>query len=67
LIAAPGLGKTTLLFDAVRRLRQSALTVFLFETVCTPLDLLRSLLTLLGVAGARKGTSTGCSRDCRTF
>jgi general secretion pathway protein A len=30
-------------------LRQSALTVFLFGTVCTPLDLLRSLLTALGV------------------
>jgi general secretion pathway protein A len=38
LIAAPGLGKTTLLFDALRYLRQSAQTVFLFETVCTPLD-----------------------------
>jgi general secretion pathway protein A len=48
-IAAPGLGKTTLLFDALLCLRQSALTVFLFGTVCTPLDLLRSLLTALGV------------------
>jgi general secretion pathway protein A len=51
-IAAPGLGKTTLLFDALRCLRQSALTVFLFGTVCTPLDLLRSLLTALGVKDA---------------
>jgi general secretion pathway protein A len=48
-IAAPGLGKTTLLFDALLCLRQSALTVFLFGTVRTPLDLLRSLLTALGV------------------
>jgi general secretion pathway protein A len=51
-IAGPGLGKTTLLFDALRRLRQGALTVFLFETVHTPLELLRSLLTLLGVKDA---------------
>jgi general secretion pathway protein A len=52
-IAAPGLGKTTLLYDALRCLRQGALTVFLFGTVCTPLDLLRSLLTALGVKDAR--------------
>jgi hypothetical protein len=51
-IAAPGLGKTTLLFDALRCLRQAALTVFLFGTVCTPLELLRSLLTALGVKDA---------------
>jgi general secretion pathway protein A len=52
LIAAPGLGKTTLLFDTLGFLRRNALTVFLFETVCTPLDLLRSLLTALGVKDA---------------
>jgi general secretion pathway protein A len=52
LIAAPGLGKTTLLYNALRFLRQSAVTVFLFETLCTPLDLLRSLLTALGVKDA---------------
>ena len=52
LIAAPGLGKTTLLFDALHYLRQGALTVFLFQTACTPLDLLRSLLTALGVREA---------------
>jgi general secretion pathway protein A len=52
-IAAPGLGKTTLLYDALRCLRQGALTVFLFGTVCTPLDLLRALLTALGVKDAR--------------
>jgi len=52
LIAAPGLGKTTLLCDALRSLRRSAQTVFLFETVSTPIDLLRSLLTALGVKDA---------------
>jgi general secretion pathway protein A len=49
LIARPGLGKTTLLFQALHQLREKALTVFLFQTVCTPLDLLRALLTGLGV------------------
>jgi general secretion pathway protein A len=42
-----------LLFDALRCLRQAALTLFLFGTVCTPLDLLRSLLLALGVKDAR--------------
>jgi general secretion pathway protein A len=49
LIATPGLGKTTLLFHAMNQLREKALTVFLFQTVCTPMDLLRALLTGLGV------------------
>ena len=49
LIAAPGLGKTTLLFHVLNQLREKARTVFLFQTVCTPLDLLRALLTGLGV------------------
>jgi general secretion pathway protein A len=49
LIAAPGLGKTTLLFHVLHQLREKARTVFLFQTVCTPLDLLRALLTGLGV------------------
>jgi general secretion pathway protein A len=49
LIAQPGLGKTTLLFQALNQLREKALTVFLFQTVCTPMDLLRALLTGLGV------------------
>ena len=49
LIAAPGLGKTTMLFHVLNQLREKARTVFLFQTVCTPLDLLRALLTGLGV------------------
>ena len=49
LIANPGLGKTTLLFQAMNQLREKARTVFLFQTVCTPMDLLRALLTGLGV------------------
>ena len=49
LIAAPGLGKTTMLFHVLNQLREKARTVFLFQTVCTPLDLLRALLTGLDV------------------
>ena len=49
LIASPGLGKTTLLYHAMNQLREKARTVFLFQTVCTPMDLLRALLTGLGV------------------
>jgi general secretion pathway protein A len=49
LIASPGLGKTTLLFHALHQLREKALTVFLFQTVCTSIDLLRALLVGLGV------------------
>ena len=49
LIASPGLGKTTLLFHALHQLREKALTVFLFQTVCTSIDLLRALLVALGV------------------
>ena len=43
------LGKTTLLYHAMNQLREKARTVFLFQTVCTPMDLLRALLTGLGV------------------
>jgi general secretion pathway protein A len=49
LIAKPGLGKTTLLFHALNQLRDRVTTVFLFQTVCTPLDLMRVVLNGLGV------------------
>ena len=49
LIATPGSGKTTLLFEALHILRNKARIVFLFQTISTPLDLLRSLLSGLGV------------------
>jgi general secretion pathway protein A len=53
LIAKPGLGKTTLLYHTLNELRGKALTVFLFQTVCTPVDLLRTLLAGLGVQNAQ--------------
>jgi len=49
LIAPPGMGKTTLLFDFLGKVRTAAKTVFLFHSPSTPLDLLRSLLEDLGI------------------
>jgi general secretion pathway protein A len=50
LVAQPGMGKTTLLFQLLRRLRSgSARTVFLFQTCCNSLDLIRYLLQDLGI------------------
>src|SRR6266436_6199907 len=49
LIAEPGMGKTTLLFDLLERYRNSANTAFLFNTQCKSRDFMRYLLTELGV------------------
>ena len=48
IIAKPGMGKTTLLFQLLQQLEHSARTVFLFQSLCSPEDLLRSLLHDLG-------------------
>jgi type II secretory pathway predicted ATPase ExeA len=48
LIAPPGMGKTTLLCELLEQLRESARTVFLFQTQCAPADLVRYLLHDLG-------------------
>ena len=50
LIAEPGMGKTTLLFELLRSLGNSAKTVFVFQTQCSPDDFLRSILSDLGIA-----------------
>ena len=49
LIAEPGMGKTTLLNKLMEELRGSARIVFLFQTQCNSTELLRHLLTELGV------------------
>ncbi|MGC2516600.1 MAG: AAA family ATPase, partial [Terriglobales bacterium] len=49
LIAKPGMGKTSILFQLLSQLEGSARTVFLFRTLCSPKELLRSLLRDLGV------------------
>jgi type II secretory pathway predicted ATPase ExeA len=49
LIAPPGMGKTTLLFQFLHHIRESARTVFLFDTQCEPRDLIRYILRDLGI------------------
>jgi type II secretory pathway predicted ATPase ExeA len=49
LIAEPGMGKTTLLFDFLDHIRDRAKTVFIFETLCEPRDLLSLIVQDLGM------------------
>jgi type II secretory pathway predicted ATPase ExeA len=49
LIAHPGMGKTTLLFDLLERIHVSTRTVFLFQAQLSPYELMRSLLADLGI------------------
>lgn len=49
LIAKPGMGKTTLLFYLLEQLRNSARTALIFDTQCNPSELLRHMLTDLGI------------------
>jgi general secretion pathway protein A len=53
LIAKPGMGKTTLLLQALRQLPNTPKTIFLSQTISTPRDLLEALLTELGVREPR--------------
>jgi TonB family protein len=54
LIAEPGMGKTTLLFHLLERLRGSARTAFLFQTQCDSRELLRYLLADLEIDTGEK-------------
>jgi general secretion pathway protein A len=49
LIAEPGMGKTTLLYHLMEQLRDSARTVFLFQTQCESREFFQYLLSELGV------------------
>lgn len=49
LIAPPGLGKTTLIFQLIEKLQPDARTVFLFQTQCNSRELIQFLLNDLGV------------------
>src|SRR5579872_6178312 len=49
LIAEPGMGKTTLLFEFLERARGSAKTVFLFNTFCGPDDVVTYILRDSGI------------------
>ncbi|HEX3660337.1 MAG TPA: AAA family ATPase [Acidobacteriaceae bacterium] len=57
LIAQPGMGKTTLVFRCLAQMQQELRTVFLFQTICTPLDFLRLLLIDLGVEDVSGGVA----------
>jgi general secretion pathway protein A len=48
LTAEPGMGKTTILIEALTRLGETARTVFLFQLIQTPTELFRALLIDLG-------------------
>jgi general secretion pathway protein A len=48
-IAKPGMGKTTLLFQLAQRIDSTAKTVFLFQTHASPKDFLRSLMADMGI------------------
>jgi general secretion pathway protein A len=48
LTAEPGMGKTTILFEALTRLDKKARTVFLFQAIPNPTELFRALLIDLG-------------------
>ena len=54
LIAQPGMGKTTLLFHLLEKLRGSAQTVFLFQTQCGSREFFRYLLTDLGAESSEQ-------------
>ncbi len=49
LIAQPGMGKSTLLFQFLHNIRDKARTVFLFQTQCNRVEFLRYLLCDLGI------------------
>src|ERR1700687_556248 len=54
LIAKPGMGKTSLLFQYLESLRNKARTAFLFQTDCDSHDLMRHLLADLHLDGGGK-------------
>jgi general secretion pathway protein A len=54
LIAQPGMGKTSLLFNYLEGLRNKARTVFVFQTDCDPRGLMSYILADLGLDGTGK-------------
>jgi general secretion pathway protein A len=49
LTATPGMGKTTLLFEVLRRIHETTRPVFVFQTISTPVELVRAVLADLGM------------------
>src|SRR5438270_3776 len=52
LISRPGMGKTTLVFQLLNQLNQTSHAVFLFQTQCDSRELLRNVLSGLGLDAA---------------
>ena len=55
LIAEPGMGKTTLLYQVLEGLRDTARTAFLFQTQCNSREFFQYLLSELGVDSTGMG------------
>ena len=55
LIAEPGMGKTTLLYQLLEGLRNTARAAFLFQTQCNSREFFQYLLSELGVDAAEHG------------
>ena len=55
LIAEPGMGKTTLLYQVLEALRDKARTAFLFQTQCSSREFFQYLLSELGVDSTGMG------------
>jgi type II secretory pathway predicted ATPase ExeA len=55
LIAEPGMGKTTLLYQLIEQLPQTTKTAYLFQTQCNSLEFMQYLLSELGVDPASMG------------
>jgi len=53
LIAKPGMGKTTLVFQLLKQINQTSRPIFLFHTQCDSREFLRYLLRCLGIDAAR--------------
>ena len=58
LIAEPGLGKTTLLYQVLEGLRDTARAAFLFQTQCNSREFFQYLLSELGVDSSGMGLVT---------
>ena len=61
LIAPPGMGKTTMLFDLLTKLEGKARTAFLFQSRCTGREFMRLLLAELGVESDTQDFVRMCS------
>ncbi len=58
LIAEPGMGKTTILFDLLRQYTGRAATAFIFNTQCSAAALLRQIAEDLGIPSKLDATQT---------